>query len=106
MCTSSWRPPARGLILRVALVALAVTAMGLASAAPASAHAIVHSTSPKGGATVAEPPDQVVMRFNEPVEIAFGAIRVFDGAGRRVDEGVAHYLPGEPDGGCPGVRGS
>jgi copper transport protein len=81
----------------VALVALAITAMGLAGAAPASAHAIVHSTSPKGGATVAEPPDQVVMRFNEPVEIAFGAIRVFDGAGRRVDDGVAHYLPGEPD---------
>jgi copper transport protein len=74
-----------------------VTALGLVTAAPVSAHAIVDSTSPKEGATVAEPPEQVVMRFNEPVEIAFGAIRVFDGAGRRVDEGAAHYLPGEPD---------
>jgi copper transport protein len=106
MCSSSWRLPACGLILRVALVALAITALGLASAAPASAHAIVHSTSPKGGATVAEPPDQVVMRFNEPVEIAFGAIRVFDGAGRRVDEGVAHYLPGEPDAVAVALRSS
>lgn len=37
------------------------------------------------------------MRFNEPVEIAFGAIRVFDTHGNRVDRGEAEHVPGEAE---------
>jgi copper transport protein len=32
-------------------------------------------------------PAQVVLRFSEPVETAFGSVRVYDGRARRVDEG-------------------
>ena len=32
-------------------------------------------------------PARVVLRFNEAVETAFGSVRVYDGAARRVDEG-------------------
>jgi methionine-rich copper-binding protein CopC len=38
------------------------------------------------------------MRFNEPVEVAFGAIRVFDTNGHRVDRGRAQHLPGDSRG--------
>jgi copper transport protein len=65
----------------VALLALAV------APAAASAHARLESTSPERGTTVAREPADVVFRFDEPVEASFGAVRVFDARGRRVDDG-------------------
>jgi copper transport protein len=68
--------------------ALALAVVGLAVApAAASAHARLEATSPARGATVAAEPGQVVFRFNEAVEATFGAVRVFDGRGARVDDG-------------------
>ena len=81
--------------------ALGVTGLAicLALAFPATAfgHAIVSETDPKIDEVVAAPPQRVVMRFNEPVEIAFGAIRVFDTKGRRVDLNDADHVPGQAD---------
>ena len=37
------------------------------------------------------------MEFNEPVEISFGSIRVFDAHGRRVDDGETRYVEGSND---------
>jgi copper transport protein len=65
---------------------LALTALAVAPAA-ASAHARLEGTSPERGATVAREPAQVVFRFDEPVEATFGAVRVFDARGERVDDG-------------------
>lgn len=66
-----------------------------AFAAPAAdGHAIVRETRPAADQTVAESPPSVLMRFNEPVELAFGAIRVYDTDGRRVDEGSARHSGG------------
>jgi copper transport protein len=59
----------------------------LAAAAPASGHAILQQTSPARGVTVEKQPKLVVFRFNEPVEGAFGAVRVFNASGERVDTG-------------------
>ena len=73
-----------------------VTAL-LLIAAPASAHAIVRSVEPGIDEVVASPPARVVMRFNEPVEIEFGALRVFDSTGRRVDADEADHVPGRAD---------
>ena len=71
--------------LLIALVALAVAAPA------ASAHATLEATAPQRGATVREQPRQVVFSFNEAVEGSFGAVRVFDAKGRRVDDGrVGH----------------
>jgi copper transport protein len=68
--------------------ALALAALALAVApAAASAHARLEATSPERGATVPTEPGSVVFRFNEPIEATFGAVRVFDARGERVDDG-------------------
>jgi len=80
----------------IAAAAIAVASL-LLGARPALAHAIVQSTQPRIDEVVDAPPERIVMRFNEPVEITFGSIRVFDTNGDRVDTGEADHLPGEPD---------
>jgi copper transport protein len=67
---------------------IALTAVCLLALAPeASAHAVLQDTSPARGTTLKEQPDLVVFRFSEPVEGSFGAVRVFDSAGRQVQSG-------------------
>jgi copper transport protein len=64
----------------------------LLSAPGASAHAIVESTEPRIDQVVETSPERIVMNFNEPVELAFGAIRVYDTNGDRVDDGEADHV--------------
>ena len=66
----------------------------LLPAAPASAHALLESTTPERGAQLDAAPGEVVLRFSEPVEIAFGAVRVYDAGGREVQEGAAFHPRG------------
>jgi copper transport protein len=85
-------------------------ALALLAPAGASAHARLEATSPAQGATVKKEPGAVVFTFDEPVEGNFGAVRVYDAKGDRVDEGDAfhpggkgprlgvHLKPGLPDG--------
>ncbi len=95
------------------LAALALAAAGvllLLAPAGASGHAQLEGTSPARGAVVKKEPAAVVFRFDEPVEGNFGAVRVYDVGGERVDEGDAfhpngegprigvHLKPGLPDG--------
>jgi copper transport protein len=70
----------------VGAAALACLAL-LALPQAAAAHAVLTSTSPERGARVDAAPQRVTLRFNEPVEAGFGAVRVFDAEGERVDEG-------------------
>jgi copper transport protein len=74
--------------------AVAVTAMLLVPGA-ALAHATLEGTSPPRGATVKQEPSAVVFRFDEPVEGNFGAVRVYDAKGERVDEGDAFHPNGD-----------
>ena len=71
------------------LAAFAALALGtvLAAASPASAHALLLRTEPAPQTTVKTPPSAVKLFFSEPVEVTFGAIRVFDVDGKRVDPG-------------------
>ncbi len=69
-------------IMRCAVFALAM----LLPATPASAHAILEQTSPARGVTVDSEPKLVQFRFSEPVEGSFGAVRVFNAQGERVDD--------------------
>ncbi len=99
-------PTRRSLLIALALFC----AFCLVLPAAASAHAQLEGTSPPQGATVKHEPDAVVFRFDEPVEGNFGAVRVYDAKGERVDEGDAfhpdgegprlgvHLKPGLPDG--------
>ena len=79
------------------LVLLAAAAALLLAPARALAHATLEGTSPGQGATVKTQPAQVMFRFDEHVEGNFGAVRVFDAAGRRVDQGDAFHPGGRGD---------
>jgi len=70
-----------GLLVVIAVAAQAVLAPG------ASAHALLLRTVPSPQTTVKAAPKLVKLAFSEPVEAAFGAIRVFDVDGHRVDAG-------------------
>ena len=85
----------RGLVIRRAL-ALALLAL-VAAPAAASAHATLVGTVPARGARLQRAPAQVELRFDEPVETAFGSLKVFDPAGRQVQAGEAFH---------PGGRGT
>jgi copper transport protein len=76
------------------LTAALALAVLLAGAGSAWAHATLEGSTPARGATVARAPAQVVFRFDEAVEGTFGAVRVFDARGHRVDEGDAFHPGG------------
>jgi copper transport protein len=96
--------------MRRSLPTILVCFLALLLPAAASAHARLEGTSPPEGAVVKAEPGAVIFEFDEPVEGNFGAVRVFDAAGERVDEGDAfhpngegprlgvHLKPGLPDG--------
>lgn len=100
----------RGVTRKLRLLLLALGAALLAMPSGAFAHATLEGTSPPRGATVRQQPSAVVFRFSESVEGNFGALRVYDAEGERVDEGDAfhpggdggklgaHLEPGLPDG--------
>ncbi len=68
------------------VVALAVAAVVAAALAPgALAHSVLLGTEPGNDTVVQEAPEEVSLRFNEPVEMSLGGIRVYDGQGNRVD---------------------
>jgi copper transport protein len=69
------------------LLALAPLAALLAWPGGAWGHAVLTHSTPHRGQSVEQPPPRVQFDFNEPVEASFGAVRVFDEDGERVDEG-------------------
>ena len=75
----------RALALTLALVALVP--------ASALAHATLEETTPQRGAQLDAAPKDVVLRFSEPVEAAFGAVRVFDASGEQIQVGDV-FRPG------------
>ena len=60
---------------------------------PVLAHAELSESEPAAGETVAESPEQVRLRFNEPVDAAFSPLKVYDSSGERVDEDDARKDP-------------
>jgi copper transport protein len=62
------------------------TFVALAVTPQAFAHAELLTTQPTDDAVVQQAPARVVLRFNEAVETAFGAVRVYDAGAQRVDE--------------------
>jgi copper transport protein len=56
-------------------------------AGSASAHAVLLRTSPSPQSTVPTSPSAVTLTFSESVDVAFGAIRLYDVDGHRVDAG-------------------
>jgi copper transport protein len=75
-----------GMRLRLALL-LPVLACALAIVPSAWGHAILSATEPGNDTVIATSPGRVTLTFNEPVETAFGAVRVYNAEIQRVDEG-------------------
>jgi copper transport protein len=82
---------APGLALAAALGLALAAALGLALTwslagplPPAGAHAVALSTSPPPGALLDDPPQRVVVEFNEPVQVGAGSLRVIDQTGAAV----------------------
>ncbi|MCK9247939.1 MAG: copper resistance protein CopC/CopD [Solirubrobacteraceae bacterium] len=73
-----------------------IVLVALTLPAAAAAHARLVDAVPAAGAVVATPPSHVELAFDEPIEAAFGAVRVHDGRGDRVDVGEP-FRPGRSD---------
>ena len=79
---------------RLVAVAALLCCASVLWATPASAHAILLRAEPAPQTTVDDAPDAVRLHFSEPVEVAFGAVRVFDVDGNRVDPGAISRADG------------
>lgn len=63
--------------LLVAGVVLLALVLGV-GASTAGAHAALEATAPAAGAALDAPPEEIVLTFNEPVELELGGVRVYD----------------------------
>ena len=58
---------------------------------------MLEESQPSRGDQVSRAPERVVLRFDEPVEVAFGSVRVYDAHGDRVDSGSTQHPGGSGD---------
>lgn len=84
-------------IRRSAIILLLSAAWSLALCAPAFAHARLVDAVPNDGDTLAESPEQLRLRFNEPVEAEFSPLKVYDEENNRVDQDNARVAPDDPE---------
>ena len=83
--------------VRLAVSATALGLLGIVlSAAPASAHAALESTTPQQGSQVGTAPSSVSLTFSEGVGINPQSVEVLDPGGHRVDKGDPHNPGGQP----------
>lgn len=92
------QPLRRAVLVLVAAVAGAL--LTLASAAPATGHAMLLGTDPADGDVLSAPPTVVTLTFNEPVQADDDGVRLLDAAGdvlpapvRPVDDTVEVTVP-------------
>lgn len=85
----------RRLVWRVAAVPLAAGLLVVAWAAPAFAHATLQQTSPSAGQVLDRSPRKVTLGFDESVEVALGAIRVYNSKGERLEIGSPSHPGGQ-----------
>src|SRR5690606_36579705 len=67
-------------------------------------HATLKSATPANGAVLTAAPRQETFEFSEHVEGSFGALRITDERGRRVDDGRVSRPDGRADALAVGVR--
>ncbi len=79
------------IIRRVGVLLVALVAVLVATAGPASAHAVLDRSDPVGGSTLATPPSAVTLSFSESVTTDPRSITVISAAGKRVDSGDVRH---------------
>ena len=80
---------------RPVLGAVAAILVALVLVPAAGAHARLITTEPANDAVLEQSPRFVLLRFDEQVETAFGAIRVYDPRARRVETGKVEQPSGK-----------
>ena len=80
---------------RLLALAALVVALIVAGAAPAFAHATLLTTDPQPGGKFDTSPREISLRFNEPVEVSLGGIRLYDARERRIDVGEPEHPNGQ-----------
>jgi copper transport protein len=96
----TWHRPSRrgkGIALLGAATAFVASVLLVAGASPASAHAVLESTTPTQGTQVDSLPAEVTLTFGEDVTIDQNSLRIIGTDGRRVDTGQVHHPDGERD---------
>jgi copper transport protein len=83
-------------------IALAVTAV-VAGASPATAHAVLISTNPADGSTLEEAPREIVLTFDEEVDVPGFAVRLLDESGTPLEVGAATATDGSDEPGATSV---
>jgi len=66
-------------------------------AGPASAHAVLESSDPRPDAVLKALPSTVTLRFDEPVTLVPGSLRVYGPDGQRIDHGDVAHPPNHAD---------
>ncbi|MFJ6705768.1 MULTISPECIES: copper resistance protein CopC [unclassified Streptomyces] len=87
----------RGTLRALALLGSLLTALLLASAAPASAHAALRGSDPADGAVLKSSPGSVTLTFTESVGLLDDSFRVYDPTNHRVTTGGPGHGPGGAD---------
>ncbi|MEV7146468.1 copper resistance protein CopC [Streptomyces sp. NPDC093084] len=81
----------------LALLGSLLTALLLASAAPASAHAALRGSDPADGAVLKSSPGSVTLTFTESVGLLDDSFRVYDPTNHRVTTSAPGHGPGGAD---------
>jgi copper transport protein len=84
-------------VRRAGVLAIAVGALLALWAGPASAHALVKSSDPADGATVAQSPSRVRIVFTERPDVKLTFIHVLNSSGTAMEQGPARAVPGQAD---------
>lgn len=63
---------------------------------PAGAHALLAASEPADGASVDQPPTEVLLTFTEAPDPSLTVVRVLDEAGARLEAGKPEVVPGQP----------
>jgi copper resistance protein C len=71
----------------------AVLTLIISATATVSAHAFPEQESPAAGATLSEPPAQVTIKYDAPIEKVFASLKVINSAGRNEAAGKPEVSP-------------
>jgi copper transport protein len=83
--------------MRRALVVAAFAALGVVGLIPsASAHALLRSSTPAGGALLTTAPPEVSITFTEQPDVRLSILHVLDSTGADVTKARARAVPGQP----------
>lgn len=97
ICPTAQRRSLNAAFRHVWMLVIAAGLLAMAPASPAFAHASIVSAEPSDGASLAESPKELRLRFAERVSLRFSAIQLIDSNARTIDAPALQLTRPEPD---------